>query len=774
MKTRGTKNQYSVVGQGVPRVDAWAKVTGDATYTADIYLKGMLHGKILRSPHPHARILHVDTSRAKRLNGVRAVVTGADTAGVKYAQQMKTKVPDKAPLALDKVRYIGDEIAAVAADDVDIAVEALDLIMVEYEILPAVFDPFEAMEPGAPQIHDHAPNNIAYSSLFQWGEPLDKLVNECDLILEDDFKTHSQIHCYMEPNCSVATWDQNGNIVVWATTQGPHTHKQELVKALGIPEQKVRVITPTLGGGFGGKRHMVEPSVAAALLSRMSRRPVKVEYTRVEEFTAARHRHPMNIHLRVGAKRNGKLVFFDAANIVDNGAYNDSGPSVTLYAGHSLVTNYRIKGARYDPKLVYTNTSYGGAYRGYGNLQMRFALETMLDMLAEEINMDPAEIRMINAVEENEVLICKSRVTSCGLRECIEEVVTSSDWKKRGPASKGKSQGKGIACHEYVCGVRWHYPHDSSSTHVRIDEDGSVKLFTGTIDIGQGSDTTLCQIVAEELGIEMDRINIYTADTELTPLDLGTYGSRVTFIAGNATRIAAIEARRQLAEIVGEVLEAAPEDIVFKNNRVYVAGSPNLGFSFPEAAKLALNKKGLIVMGRGSYDPPSEIADFSKGEGKFAAAYSFGSQIAEIEIDLETGAVTLVKVHSAVDTGFTINPLSLDGQCHGSISHAQGMTLLEQPFFHNGKVLTTSFIDYHIPTSMEAPEISNAFVETIDPDGPYGAKGVCEGYQVPTAPAIVNAIYHATGIRIKEIPVNPGEILKGLKQGMGLKRGEVR
>ncbi|MGD0489136.1 MAG: xanthine dehydrogenase family protein molybdopterin-binding subunit [Syntrophorhabdales bacterium] len=764
MKQRDLRSEYSVVGRGVPRVDGWAKVTGDAIYSADVYLKGMLRGKILRSPHPHARIVHIDTSRARRLTGVRAVVTGADTPGVKYAQRMKTKVPDKAPLAIDKVRYIGDEVAAVAADDVDVAEEALDLIRVDYDVLPAVYDPFEAMKPGAPQIHEHAPGNIAWSRLFQWGRLVDELLEECEVVVEDSFKTQGQVHAYMEPNCSVATWDQNGNVTVWATTQGPHTHKEEIVIALGLPENKVRVITPNLGGGFGGKRHVVEPSIAAILLSKMSGRPVKIEYTRVEEFTAARHRHPMNIKLRIGAKKNGRLIFFDAQNIVDNGAYNDSGPSITLYAGHALTTNYRVEGVRYDPKLVYTNTAYGGAYRGYGNLQMRFALESMLDILAERLEMDSAELRMMNAVEENDVLVCKSRVTSCGLRECIDEVVRSSNWSEKRKNSSGKLRGVGISCHEYVCGVRWHYPHDSSSAHVRIDEDGSVKLFTGTVDIGQGSDTTLCQIVAEVLGVDMSQINIYKADTELTPLDLGTYGSRVTFIAGNATKIAATEARNQLAEVIAEELDTSPESIEFRNNRVQKAGAPETGFSFREAAKLALNKKGLTIMGRGSYDPPSDIVDFDKGEGKFNATYSFGAQIAEVEVDPVTGRVNLEKIYSAVDCGFAINPLSLEGQCHGSISHAQGMALFERPLFHDGKVLTPSFLDYHIPTSMETPDVDNIFVETIDPDGPYGAKGVCEGYQVPTAPAIINAIYNATGVRIKELPVNPEEVLRGLAE----------
>ena len=756
-------SNYATVGQGVPRVDGVAKVTGEATYSADLYLKGMLHGKILRSPYPHAKILHIDTSKAKKLTGVRAIVTGADTPGMRYGQLKKSKVPDKAPLAFDKVRYVGDEIAAVAADSVDIAEEALELIKVDYEILPAVFDPFEAMAPGAPQIHEHAPSNISVHFFHQWGQSVDELLDACEVVLEDTFQTHSQIHAYMEPNCSVATWDQNGNVTVWASTQGVRTHKDELMTTLGIPEHKLRVISLTVGGGFGGKRHIPEPSIAAALLSKISGRPVKIEYSRKEEFTAARHRHPMNIRLKIGARKDGKFLFFDAKNVVDNGAYNDSGPSVTYYAGHSLTTNYRVKGVRYDAHLVYTNTSAGGAYRGYGNLQMRFALESMVDMLAEKLHMDPPEIRLLNAIGENETLISKARVTSCGLSECIREVTRSSHWRER-RKNPGPLRGVGMSCYEYAVSARWHYPHDSSSANIKINDDGSVDLFTGALDIGQGSDTTLCQIAAEVLGIDIDRIKIFTADTELTPLDLGTYASRVTFIAGNAVKMASAEARDRLAEVVAEELEANPEDIRFQDNRVHVAGAPERGFSFSEAVKMAVNKKGLIVMGRGSYDAPNRIVDFETGEGQISSTYSFGAQVAEVEVDPETGVVKLLKIFSATDCGFAINPLSLEGQGHGSVSHAQGMTLFERPFLHEGKVLTPSFLDYHIPTSMETPEVDCIFVETIDPEGPFGAKGVCEGYQVPTAPAIANAIYHATGIRIRELPVKPEEILKGLEQ----------
>ncbi|RJR30601.1 MAG: 4-hydroxybenzoyl-CoA reductase [Desulfobacteraceae bacterium] len=754
---------YATVGKEVPRVDGGSQVTGEAIFCADLFMKGMLYGKILRSPHPHARIRSIDTSKARKLYGVRAVVTGADTLGVKYGPFTS----DEYPLAVDKARFIGDEIAAVAADRADIAEEALELIEVDYEILPAVFDPFEATGPNAPAIHDHVKNNIAYASVFQWGSPVDELSKECDVIVEDGFKTHSQVHSYLEPHCSVATWDQNGNITLWASTQGPYYLKLDLLKTLGIPEHKLRIIKPSVGGGFGGKRDLLEPSFCAILLSKLSGRPVKVEYTREEEYTVTRHRHSMNIHLKIGARKDGKFVFFDCRNVVDNGAFNSRGPAITFYAGQALASLYRVQGVRYDCKLVYTNTSAGGAFRGFGNLQMRFALESMVDMVSQKLGMDPLDLRLANVVETGMTTLDKKRVTSCGLRECIEKVRDSSRWREKREKPK-KLRGVGIACYDYVSGFRAFFPHDSSSANIKINDDGSAILFTGASDIGQGSDTVLCQIAAEVLGIDMERVKIVSADTEMTPLDLGSYGSRVTFVAGNAVKLAALEARDRLAQFVAGELGVTPGAIRFEKNRVFAAGTPEKGLSFQEATRLALNKEGLIVMGRGTYDPPSEMINLKTGEGQVSPAYSYGAQIAEVEVNPESGEVSIVKVYSATDCGFALNPLSIKGQAEGSIVCAMGMSLYERPYCDGGKILNPSFLDYHIPTSMEMPEIDSQIVESLDPEGPFGAKGVSEGYQVPGAPAIANAVYHATGIRIREVPVNPEEILKGLeKQAKG-------
>ncbi|MDP2646122.1 MAG: molybdopterin-dependent oxidoreductase, partial [Desulfobacterales bacterium] len=402
---------YAVVGKGVPRVDGKAQVTGRAIYCGDLFMNGMLHGKILRSPHSHARIRGIDTSRARKLSGVRAIVTGADTLGAKYGPM----VSDEPALAVDKVRYVGDEVAAVAADTIEIAEQALELIDVDYEILPAVFDPFKAMAEDAPQIHDHVKNNIAFGKLFQWGRPVEDLTDACDVILEDNFTTHSQIHAYLEPNCALATWGPGDHVTLWASTQGPYYLKQDLVKTLGIPEHKLRIIKPALGGGFGGKRDLVEPGFCAILLSKMTGRPVRLAYTREEEFTVTRHRHAMNLRLKVGAKKDGALIFFDCTNITDNGAFNSRGPVIVMAAGQSLASIYRLQGVRYDVKLVYTNTAAGGAFRGFGNLQIRFGLESMLDMIAEKRGMDPVELRLKNAIQTGYNTLDKKQIISCGL-----------------------------------------------------------------------------------------------------------------------------------------------------------------------------------------------------------------------------------------------------------------------------------------------------------------------------------------------------------------------
>ncbi len=753
-------SQFTVIGQRVPRVDAREIVTGEAKYTVDIALPGILVGKILRAPLPHARILHIDVGKAKSLVGVMAVVTGADTLGKKYGYRASSA--DEYGLAVGKVRYIGEQVAAVAAVDENSAEEALSLIKVEYEELPPVFDPQEAMKEGAPIIHDEVPDNISYAPHFHWGNVEEGFVKS-EYVREDTFKTQAQIHCSMEPHGAVALYS-GGRLTVWSTTQGPYALRKELALTLGLEEGKIRVVKPHMGGGFGGKREMFASDFCAALLSIKTGRPVKIVYSRTEEFIASRQRHPMFITIKTGCLKDGRIIAKEGVVIADGGAYNSRGPGILSYAGASLASLYRIPHVRYQGYHVYTNQPVGGAFRGYGSLQVRFADESQMDMIAEDLGIDPVELRLKNVVGPGEITVSGRKITSCGIKECLEEVAKGSDWyRKRKVREPGR--GIGVACNDYVTAMRSIYEYDCSSVLIRPNEDGVVDVFTGASDIGQGSDTTIAQIVAEELGLPLEKIHMVTADTQIGVMDLGSYASRVTFVAGNAAKRAAMDLKQQLSNYLCQhgALDRDEEKILFQDGKVSISGRSNMNLTFAEAIRQVLNREGLFVVGRGYYDAPSEKVDYKTGYGNTSPTYSFGAQVAEVEVDFKTGQVRVLRVVAASDCGRALNPLALEGQAEGAIVCGLGMALMEQRNTEEGKTLNPAFLEYKVPTALEAPDIESYPVETIDPEGPFGAKGVCEGYQVPTAPAIANAIYNAIGIRFNELPMTPEKVLKALK-----------
>ena len=749
--------EFSIIGKRLSRIDGRAIVTGEARYTTDISLPGMLVGKILRSPHPHARILGIKVERAKKLRGVFGVVTGADTLKRKYGYRESSA--DEYGLAVDKVRYVGEQVAAVAAIDDDTAAEALSLIEVDYEILSAVFDPFEAMQEGAPLVHDDVPRNISYAPYFHWGNVEEGLAR-ADFVREDTFVTQPQIHGSMEPHAAVADYT-GGFLTVWSTTQGPYALRKELAYTLGVPEGKIRVIKPHMGGGFGGKREMFASDFCAALLAIKTGRPVKIVYTRQEEFIASRQRHPMHITLKTGYMRDGTIVAKDCVLVADGGAYNSRGPGILSYAGSSLATLYRVSHVRFQGYHVYTNKPVGGAFRGYGSLQMRFADECQMDMIAEDLGMDPLELRLKNVVYPGYVTISGKRITSCGIKECLLKVAEASGWYEKRKVKK-VGYGIGIACNDYVSSLRSIYEYDSSSALVRPNEDGYVDVFTGAADIGQGSDTTLAQIVAEELGIPFEMVNLRAADTSFGVMDLGSYASRVTFVAGNAARRAAIDLKGQMVDYLSKYWGVEKERISFRHGNVIVTEEEGASLTFAEAVKLILNREGKFLVGRGYYDAPSEKVDYKTGLGNTSPTYSYGAQVAEVEVDLKTGEVKVLRIVAASDCGRAINPLALEGQAEGAIVCGLGMTLFEQRRLHGGKTLNPNFLEYKVPTTFEVPAIESYVIETVDPEGPFGAKGVCEGYQVPTAPAILNAIYNAIGIRFHKLPVTSEEVWKAL------------
>lgn len=753
--------EFSVINKSVPRDDAYLKARGSAIYTDDIKLPGMLYGKILRSPYPHARIVHIDTSRARRLPGVKCVITGDDTPKIKYGNwRLFPDTQDEYPLAVDKVRFIGDEVAAVAAIDKDIAEEALELIRVEYVELPAVFTIEDAMKKNAPLIHENVKGNVSVTRKIEYGD-IKKAFKEADYIREDTFTVHAVSHAYLEPCSTVAQVDQNGRITIWTSTQVPYIVQCLLASTLGMRENDIRVIKPNVGGGFGGKMELRSWEFCAAFISKKTGRPVKFTLTREEEFMAGRRRHPMKIVSKVGFKKDGTLVAKDLRIILDGGAYNAMGPTATFLCGNFGAMLYRYPNYRFFGQHVYTNKPPASAMRGFGAPQSLFASETQMNIAAEELGIDPIELRIKNAMKTGDKIPDVATISSCGFIECLREVSKMSNWKKKRKSFKD-GKGIGVGCYSFISGGVFNWFNTQfafSAAEVRAFPDGTVHLLTMASDIGQGSDTVLKQILAEELGIRMEDIRITSADTAMTPqADLGTWGSRVTLMAGNAV----LQAARQIKEKLFGALSARFNlnviyDMECRNGRVYAKGRPDRGVSFGEAVAMVQKaNRGEPVIGRGHYTP--------RGKGLVTPAFSFGAQVAEVKVDRETGIVKPTKIWTAHDCGTVINPVSVEGQLEGSIHMALGYALSEEFSMEDGKTLNTTFLDYKIPSALDMPESHSLCVETYEPEGPFGAKEAGEGLASPTAPAIAEAVYHATGVRCKDLPITPEKILKGMKK----------
>ncbi|MBI5444281.1 MAG: molybdopterin-dependent oxidoreductase [Deltaproteobacteria bacterium] len=757
-------NKYRVVGQRLPKADAALKATGDAKFAADLAVPGMLWGRVLRSHVPHAKILHIDTSRAERLPGVRAVVTGQDFPPVKYGFLPSTR--DQYPLCRDKVRYIGDELAAVAAVDKDVAEEALDLIRVEYEELPAVFDPEEAMLPGAPQLHDHVENNVSVQTHMNFGD-VEQAFKDSYYVREDRFVTQSIVHGFIEPHATLVQWDAGGKITLQGSKQSPYIVYRNLARSLDVPPSQVRLISPYVGGGFGGKQEPIALDFAAALLSKKTGRPVKIVYDQEEVLIGARRRHAMVIRLKTGVKKDGTLTGVECKLVADGGAYSSVGALSIYLAGAFLGVPFRVPNLKYDAYRVYTNKPFAGALRGHGLPQTRFAAEQQLEMIAEELGIDPLEIRLKNAYTAGETSCNGFVINSCGLTESLLRTAEVVDWKGRKSRKKQegtKARGIGIASNSQCTGARMG-GHNAASAVIKVHEDGGVTLQTGATDVGQGCETVLAQIVAEELGLDFDEVHVTQNDTEVTPIDPGTYGSRVTFTSGNAARAAAADIRRQVFSFVAEKLEADPEDLEIGHHKVYVKGSPERGLPWLSAVRHAYYSKDTPLLGRGSATPGTGMVNLVTGEGNLSGAYSFGTQAAEVEVDTETGHVKIVNMVVSHDSGYAINPLLTEGQQEGSVIIGEAQVLYEELPTDKGQILATSFHMYGMPSAMDAPErIRTEHIETNDPAGPYGAKESGEGTSISTMPAIANAIYDAIGVRVHELPFTPEKVLKALEE----------
>jgi 4-hydroxybenzoyl-CoA reductase subunit alpha len=756
------ENELSVVGQRLPMHDAAAKAKGTAQFTDDIIFPGMLHGKILRSPLAHAKILNIDTSKAEKLPGVKGVVTGRDIPDRLYG--IVPKARDEYALAKDRVRYIGDEVAAVCAVDPEIAEEAIELIEVDYEELPAVFDPQEAIKEGAPLVHDNTPNNISLSINKEFGN-VEKAFSESDFVFEDSFYSQPVNHAPMEPHAAIAQYDsQKGEVTVWSGTQIPFYLRRNLSNTLQIPESKVRVIKPKVGGGFGQKIDMFAKDFCAAWFAMQLGKPVKFVYEREEVFIATRQRHPMYLTVKTGVKKDGTILAQKFRAYADGGAYNSTAPTMIALSCYFLMIPYHVPNLVYEGHHVYTNKPVGGAMRGHGIPQARFAVERQLDMICERINVDPAEIRMKNSIHAGESHPAKFIINSCGFFDSVKKAADAIGWKeKRGKLPFGR--GVGLAGASFPSGVS-NMSHISSGAVVQLGRDGAVNVLSGAADIGQGAETVISQIVAEVLGVTMEDVRITAADTGITPLDSGTFGSGVTVRAGNAARLAAVEARNKIFEFVAKELEANPEDLVARNREIFVKGSPGTKMSMKDAIKgYQYADLPMPIVGRSSWFPPAtEPTTLFKEDGNFAPSYSFMTQSAEVSVDLDTGKVTLLKMATAHDCGRAINPMLVEGQLEGSVVGGMGQALYEDVIVEKGQVMNPSFLDYGFPTFLEMPEIEALEVETDDPVGPFGAKEAGEGTQLSPAPAIVNAIYDAIGVDFMELPVTPEKILKALEE----------
>lgn len=736
-------------------------------FTADMQLPGMLYGRVLRSPHPHARIVKIDASRAKNLMGVRAVITGRDMVFPQYSVAGQ-RVLDEQLLAGDKVRYVGDEVAVVAATDPDTAAQALDLIEVEYEVLPALFDPREAMESDL-LIHEDQDSNVPYKINFTRGD-IEQGFSEAAVIVEDKFYSPLHYQGYLEPQAAVADCDASGRICLYIPMQAPTLGRGTYANALGIGEDQLRVIQMPIGGSFGGKLEY-KLHALCALLARATGRPVKMVNTREEDFQVGLPRVPMYIKMKLGVRKDGTLAAKQTEIVADSGAYINYGHAIMLSSAHRHDNLYRIKNIATKAWLVYTNKVATGCFRGFGNPQIHFAYESIIDMAAEQLGMDPAEMRLINASQPGDVTPHGWKLLSCGLSDCIRKSTEAANWQEkraRKPDANGRfARGIGIGCCLHVSGNRTFLPYwDGASCFIRIDTTGKAMVFPGETDLGQGSRTTFAQIAANELGMNIADVSVKLVDTDTNPLGLGTFGDRATTLGGNAVRMAAIDARKKMIAVAAKELQVNPEDLVISGGICSSKSNPQKKLFVADIAKLAwYEQAGGLITGQGQYAPPDvRVVDPDTKFGNVSAAYPFVTQISEVEVDRLTGQVKIINMVSAHDLGKALNPLLAEGQIQGAIAQGIGFALMEDMGAKNGVIHNRNFERYNMPRITDIPPLTSILVESNDPNGPYGAKGLAEPAFTALPPSIANAIYNAVGVRIKELPITPEKVLKALHE----------
>ncbi len=754
--------EFRVVGTSVIRKDAPGKAKGEAQYAADLDLPLMLHARIKRAELGHANILRIDTARAEALPGVKAVVVGEE-APIPYG--IVPQMPTEYALAYRKVRFHGEPVAAVAAVDPETADRALDLIEVEYEPLPVYTTPAEALAEGAVRIHEdnRAPGNVAYEADQEFGD-VDGAFAASHYVLEQTFRTSYVNHVFMEPQSAVARFDSNGELTLWSGTQVPHYLHRTLSKVLELPMGKIHIQVPTVGGGFGGKGEVSNNELIAALLARKSGRPVKLVYSRREVFLQHRGRHPIEMRMKIGVDREGLIQALEYDGTMDGGAYGGWGVVILFYTAAMLHLPYRIENVRFRGRRVYTNKPTCGAMRGLGGVQPRFAMESLLDQIAADLGMDPYELKRKNAIGAKHQTVSGVVVRHSEYRKCLDEVVARSGYRdKHGKLPFGR--GVGLAGGYYISGTAYtlymsYKPH--SSAMIRVDTEGGVTVYCGATDIGQGSDMVLGMMAAEKFGLPFDEIHVVSGDTQLAPFDLGTFASRVTVAAGAAVSKAAERILEKLFPVAALELGVRPEQLQAVDGEIRSVYEPDKRTPFWRVVGKYIDAHGPLSA-TGDYTPPRRTGEFKGANIGHSPTYGFTAQVAEVEVDTETGEVRVVRYTEAGDCGQAINPMSVEGQVEGSIVMGMGQALFEQlRVSDDGRLLNPDLHDYKVPTAADLPRIETNIVESYDPDSPFGAKESGEGPIQPVIPAILNAIYDAIGVRFTEMPVTPEKVLAAL------------
>ena len=756
------------VGVGRPYIEAAKKVQGLADYADDYQLKDALHVKFLRSIYPHALIDGIDTEAAMQLEGVRYIALGKElpvTFGVLPISQ------DETAMAIEKTRYIGEIVAAVAADTEEIAEAACKLIKVKYTPIKEFLTINDSINDigSNEKIHSYGKfnNNIHKKAELRFGDQ-EQGLKDADVVSKMSFGFEGINHGFTEPHAATAYWDENGLTIITAT-QVTHYLQRALAKTMEVPLSRVRVIKPYVGGGFGGKGDPFPHEIIVSHIARKTRKPVRVCLTREEVFLTNHGRHPSRMTIRLGADNNGILKVLDADIAIDGGAYGSFGVVTSYYNGVLLQAPYKLDNFGFKTIRVYTNKPQCGAMRGHGAVNSRFAVESLIDDIAHKINMDPVALRMKNFLDSNTLTVGHYRITSNGSRESIQKVAQQSGWENRhGKLEYG--HGLGVGCGFFISGsalpIIWN-ELPQSTVHLKVDFDGRVLITSGANDIGQGSDTMLAIIVAEVLGISMDKIFVIGADTLLTPVDLGSYSSRVTFMAGNAAKDAAENLKKEIAEAIAKKTGISADELNFSDDRIF-SNDKTTDLSWLEAIDVLTANRGAVSVS-GKYISPKLGGDFKGAGAGLSPSYSFGACVAEVKIDINTGHVKLLNVWGAHDCGKALNPLAVEGQLEGSWHMGIGQAMSEEMRYYNGLLVNNNFLDYKIPTSMDTPPIHTNIIETIDPEGPFGAKECGEGALHPVIPAIANAIYDAVGIRVTNLPIKSEDVLELLKQKMAMK-----